>query len=301
MKLANEAKILAEVGEISGHQVHDGLQHIFQIRAPEIAARSNPGQFVHVDCGPEWLLRRPMSIMQAGEDTIEILFKEVGHGTRWLASRKIGDAIDLLGPIGNTFTPVKGRPIRVLLGGGVGIPPILYFADQLSTTSPQPWVIAGSELPFPFETESARFSFPGVEKRGYDSIARLQARAIPNRLCSMSALPGTFRGYVTDLAESLLSSLGKEELQQVSLYACGPTPMLKATADLARRHTLPCQLSLEEYMACGVGGCAGCVVEVVTSAGAAMQRVCVDGPIFDSSTVFKDLSRSPDAEEPTFE
>lgn len=301
MKSTEEVSIVSEKGEITKHQVHDGFQHILRIRAPRISSGSRPGQFVHVDCGPEWLLRRPMSIMQADNDSIEILFKEVGHGTRWLASRRVGDAIDLLGPIGNTFTEIAQKPLRLLLGGGVGIPPIFYFAEQLAETSTQPWVIAGSELPFPFDTEPARFPLSGLEMVGYNSILRLQEKAIPNRLCSLNTLEGTFRGYVTDLADKVINSLGEEAQKQLSIYACGPTPMLKATVQLARRYQVPCQVSLEEYMACGVGGCAGCVVEVTTPTGAAMQRVCVDGPIFDGSVLFKDLSRISKTEEPAFD
>ena len=83
-----------------------------------------------------------------------------------------------------------------------------------------------------------------------------------------------------------LASLGPQELAEVEIFACGPTPMLKATAQLARRFAVPCQVSLEEFMACAVGGCAGCTVEVRTPEGPAMKRVCVDGPVFDAYTVF---------------
>ena len=91
---------------------------------------------------------------------------------------------------------------------------------------------------------------------------------------------------MTDLAEALIKALPGEQRNQVALYACGPTPMLAAVAALARRLHIPCQVSLEEYMACGVGGCAGCTVEVETDDGLAMKRVCVDGPVFDAAQVF---------------
>jgi dihydroorotate dehydrogenase electron transfer subunit len=91
---------------------------------------------------------------------------------------------------------------------------------------------------------------------------------------------------VTELAEEWLASLGPQELAEVEIFACGPTLMLKATAQLARQYGVPCQVSLEEFMACAVGGCAGCTVEVRTPQGSAMKRVCVDGPVFDAYTVF---------------
>ncbi|SFV89533.1 Dihydroorotate dehydrogenase electron transfer subunit [hydrothermal vent metagenome] len=88
------------------------------------------------------------------------------------------------------------------------------------------------------------------------------------------------------MARVYLDNLPKEDLAQVEIYSCGPHPMLEAVAKLAEEYDLPCQVSLEEYMACAVGGCAGCVVEVQSENGAAMKRVCVDGPIFDARTVF---------------
>jgi dihydroorotate dehydrogenase electron transfer subunit len=91
---------------------------------------------------------------------------------------------------------------------------------------------------------------------------------------------------VTELAEQIIAGLAAAERNEIALYACGPTPMLAAVAALARRYALPCQVSLEEYMACAVGGCDGCTVEVATESGPAMQRVCVDGPVFDAAAVF---------------
>ena len=95
-----------------------------------------------------------------------------------------------------------------------------------------------------------------------------------------------YQGYVTDLAREYLNTLSDDERSQVEVYSCGPHPMLAAVAKLAKEYDLPCQVSLEEYMACAVGGCAGCVVEVQTDNGPAMKRVCVDGPVFEANTVF---------------
>src|SRR5690606_28269983 len=102
---------------------------------------------------------------------------------------------------------------------------------------------------------------------------------------SFAGYPGCYEGYVTDLAAAWLGTLDITELAGVEIFACGPTPMLKATAAGARRFGVPCQVSLEEFMACAVGGCAGCAVRVTTPQGAAMQRVGVDGPVFDGQAV----------------
>jgi len=106
------------------------------------------------------------------------------------------------------------------------------------------------------------------------------------RLASLQGYPGCFDGYVTDLARAWLDGLSDDERKQVEVFSCGPHPMLEAVAKLAAEYDLPCQVSLEEFMACAVGGCAGCVVKVETDNGPAMQRVCVDGPVFDAKRVF---------------
>jgi len=299
--LPERDSIHAETGTVREHQRHAGAQHVLGVHAPVIAARARPGSFVHVDCGPEWLLRRPMSVMSADPDSglVELLFKEVGHGTVNLAHLEPGDGIDLLGPIGTTFSAIPGRPLRMLLGGGVGIPPMIFFAEALAAAGePAPWVLAGSELPFPFATRRAALDLPGAPADADAALARLEERGIPNRLASAADIPGTFRGFVTELAEALIRALPDAERGNISIYACGPTPMLGAAAALARRYDLPCQVSLEEYMACGVGGCAGCTVEVETPEGPAMKRVCVDGPVFDAAAVFPERPLAEPAETP---
>ena len=113
----------------------------------------------------------------------------------------------------------------------------------------------------------------------------LEAWGIPARLTSLQGYEGCHDGYVTDLADRWLQHLDDGERSGVEILACGPTPMLKAVAELATRYDLPCQVSLEEFMACAVGGCAGCVVKIETPDGPQMKRVCVDGPVFDAATV----------------
>ena len=108
---------------------------------------------------------------------------------------------------------------------------------------------------------------------------------IASRLASLAGFPGCHEGFVTDLARQWIEGSGIN-LDDIEIFACGPTPMLRAVQALAADYGLPCELSLEEYMACAVGGCAGCTVLVQTEDGPAMKRVCVDGPVFDATTVF---------------
>ncbi|MGD2112615.1 MAG: dihydroorotate dehydrogenase electron transfer subunit, partial [Gammaproteobacteria bacterium] len=217
---------------------------------------------------------------------VEFLYKVVGTGTRALAGRNTGETVNLIGPIGKPFTPDRSRPRTLLLGGGVGIPPMIFLADRLRADRHwQPLVLMGSEVPFPFSAHPSRFVVPGMPEGVIAAMPLLEDWAVPSRLASLQGYPGCHEGYITDLARHWLDTLDSAARTETSLYACGPHPMLAATARLAHEYDLPCQVSLEEYMACAVGGCAGCAVEIHTAQGPAMKRVCVDGPVFDARTV----------------
>ena len=144
----------------------------------------------------------------------------------------------------------------------------------------------GSELPFPFELVDSRLAAAGLPAGATAAMPLLENLGVPSRLASLSGFPGCHRGYVTELAEAWLGSLAAGEIREAEIFSCGPHGMLVTVAALARRHGVRCQVSLEENMACGVGGCAGCTVLVQTPDGPAMKRVCVDGPVFDAATVF---------------
>jgi dihydroorotate dehydrogenase electron transfer subunit len=148
----------------------------------------------------------------------------------------------------------------------------------------------GSEVPFPFAPKPSQFMVPGVGGGATACMPLLEDWGLPSRLASQQGYPGCFDGFVTDLARAWLGALDAGARAEVEVLSCGPTPMLKAVAALAREFELPCQVSLEEHMACAVGGCAGCAVEVQVPAGATtarqMKRVCVDGPVFDARQVF---------------
>ncbi|MDH3982683.1 MAG: dihydroorotate dehydrogenase electron transfer subunit [Gammaproteobacteria bacterium] len=284
---ANRDTIFVEDGEVVSIDAFPGEQFIMRIRAPRCAASAQPGNFVHITCDESLPMRRPLSIMRVGDDWIEILYKIVGHGLRLLSKKKSGDFVSVLGPIGQPFRPSPDRPNTLLIGGGVGIPPMVYIADWLRQDkgSWQPFAILGSEIPFPFDLKKSSLPVDGVADDVNSTMPLLESWGIPARLTSLQGYEGCHDGYVTDLAGQWLSTLSKDELGKVEIFACGPTPMLKAVADLAARYDLPCQVSLEEFMACAVGGCAGCAVKISTPDGEAMKRVCVDGPVFDASTV----------------
>ncbi|MCH9694635.1 MAG: dihydroorotate dehydrogenase electron transfer subunit [Gammaproteobacteria bacterium] len=258
-----------------------------RIRAPKCAAAAEPGSFAHLTCDPSLPMRRPLSIMRVGGDWIEILFKIVGQGLRLLSQKQPGDTISVLGPIGRAFKHSPDRPNTLLIGGGVGIPPMVYLADHLRQQGAEwkPLAILGSEIPFPFELQASRISTPWLDAAVNNTMPLLEEWGIPCRLATLAGFVGCYEGYVTDLAEQWLATLDDDALGKTEIFSCGPTPMLKAVAGLAEKYGLPCQVSLEEFMACAVGGCAGCTVLVDTADGRAMKRVCVDGPVFDAATV----------------
>ncbi|RMG56851.1 MAG: dihydroorotate dehydrogenase electron transfer subunit [Gammaproteobacteria bacterium] len=280
--LVDDAPILA-------HESFEGDQYILQVSAPVIARKALPGSFAHLRVSPERPMRRPISIMRTDPESgmVEFLYKAVGEGTRLLAERRVGERLSILGPIGRPFEFHPERPRPLLIGGGVGMPPMIFSAQQLKDDARfSPFVILGSEVPFPFRSRPSRLMLPGMPDGVIGCMPLLEDWGVASRLASLRGYPGCFEGYVTELARHWLEALEPAALAEVEVFACGPHPMLESVAALARAYDLPCQVSLEEFMACAVGGCAGCVVEVQTDSGPAMQRVCVDGPVFDARSVF---------------
>jgi dihydroorotate dehydrogenase electron transfer subunit len=284
---AHRDTILVEDARILSHEHLAGEQHLLRLHAPGCASRAHPGQFVHLTVDPQRPLRRPISIMRYSRDTgwVDLLYKAVGEGTRLLARRQIGESLSLMGPIGHAFEVHEKRPL--LIGGGVGMPPMICIAESLRGTDQQPLIILGSEVPFPFDPRPSQILLPGMPDGVIAAMPLLEDWGMASRLTSQAGFPGCHPGYVTDLARCWLDALDTEARAEVGIHACGPHPMLEAVVGLARDYDLPVQVSLEEFMACGVGGCAGCVVEVQTDRGPAMQRVCVDGPVFDGYQVFQ--------------
>jgi len=282
--------IFLEQARIISHDSFQGEQHLLRLEAPECAHHALPGNFAHLQCNPLRPLRRPISIMRTSttDGWVDLLYKAVGEGTRLLTTRRPGESISLLGPIGNPFHLHAERPRPLLIGGGVGMPPMIFLADTLRYNEQiRPFVILGSEVPFPFQLRPSEILIPSVPDGVIAGMPLLEEWGIANRLASMQDFAGCFQGYVTDLARYWLDSMDDKMHQEIEVLACGPHPMLQAVSDLCREYSLPCQVSLEEFMACGIGGCAGCVVPVETGAGQVMKRVCVDGPVFDAKEVFK--------------
>lgn len=288
---SHRGTVHVEDARLLDRQEYAGGQYVIRLEAPKCAATAQPGSFVHLTCDPLLPMRRPLSIMRADPAAgwIDVLYKVVGPGLAALSQQPVGATISTMGPIGRGFVPSAARPRTLLVGGGVGIPPMVFLAESLKARRDVPWqplVLMGSEIPFPFRARPSTIVVPGIPAGAIACMPLLDDWGVPSRLATLAGYAGCYDGYVTDLAAAWLGSLDPKALAEVEVYACGPTPMLKAVAQVARRFGVPAQVSLEEFMACAVGGCAGCAVPVVTDAGLAMKRVCVDGPVFDAAAVF---------------
>jgi dihydroorotate dehydrogenase electron transfer subunit len=287
----HRGSIYLEDAEILSNDAFAGDQYVLRVGAPKVAAAAEPGSFAHIRCDEMLPMRRPMSVMRTDPRAgwAEFLYKRVGEGTRLLADRKPGQRISLLGPIGLPFRPSATRRRPLLIGGGVGIPPMVFLADRLRALGAEtkPLVLMGSEVPFPFRPRPSQIIVPGMPHGVIACMPLMEDWGIPSRLASFNDFAGCFEGYVTDLARAWIEAMSVQDRAQAEIFACGPTPMLKATQALAASYGLPSQLCLEEYMACAVGGCAGCAVRIRTPDGPAMKRVCVDGRLMSQRQLLR--------------
>jgi dihydroorotate dehydrogenase electron transfer subunit len=250
-----------------------GAYHALTLVAPRIAEAAAPGQFVELLAGEDrsFLLRRPFSINRveragAALGTVEVVFDVVGPGTRTLAALRVHDLVDALGPLGRPFTP-PAEPARCLLvGGGYGTAALFFLADELRARRCRVDFLVGA----------------ATAVRLFDAM---EARRLGHTL-TVTTDDGSAgqRGLVTDPLPALL-----ERLRAAHVFACGPMPMLAAVSRVAGEHGVPCQVAVEELMACGTGICFSCVVPVGDPARpgepARMARSCVEGPVFDGATI----------------
>jgi len=288
--MTNKDIIFEEKAEIVDQVKFEADQFVTIVKAEKSSQTAKPGQFAFVECGGDTLLRRPLSYLRSSKEdgTVEFMYKTVGHGLESLSQLKKGDEIKIMGPIGNGFAIPSGKKSAILIGGGVGIPPVLFMGEEIKKINGGIDLVAffGSEIPFPFETCDSDLVMPGLDLSVNKTIDDMEKLGIPCRLSSQAGYEGCHLGYVTELAKSFIETLSDGEKTETIIYACGPESMLKAVAKLAKDDQLDCVLSLEEYMACAIGGCAGCTVRVLEDGHERMKRVCVDGPVFDAEQLY---------------
>lgn len=220
------------------------------------------GQFLYIKCGDGHLLRRPISVARTQrdepEDTAALIFEVRGTGTKWLSQRKVGDKLDVLGPLGNGFD--VSQPGRYLLvGGGIGVPPLMECGELLK------W------------PRVAVLGFRTKEKMFPDIVCRFQENCEQTYICTDD---GTFgrHGFVDGQVRAIL----EKDQNFTAILACGPKLMLKSVAKAAEEFGVPCQVSMEERMGCGVGACLVCAIPMKDGA---IKHVCKDGPVFNAEEV----------------
>ena len=251
-----------EICMVTAHEECGSGLFSLTLHAPGIAALAQPGQFVHISCGEGNLLRRPISICDVQGESLKIVFQVKGEGTAWLSRRTAKHKLDVLGPLGHGFDVAALGARPVMIGGGIGVPPMLYTMKKAKDAGAQPTAILG------FRNKGAV-----ILEHDFEAVGT-------THICTDDGSYGV-HGFVSDVLKMHLDSF-------TGVCACGPKPMLKALAALAEEAGIPCQVSMEERMGCGIGACLVCACELKLKDGQEGVRyghVCKDGPVFDAKEV----------------
>lgn len=238
-------------------QIDEGIFDM-ELSFPKGAALAKPGQFIAMYCNDKSkLLPRPISIcgINPTEGTLRVVYRVAGEGTKEFSEMKAGDTLEVMGPLGNGFTMKNEKAI--IIGGGIGIPPMLELAKQLDA---EKTVVLG------YRTST-------FLKEEFEEVCDV-------KIATEDGSQGA-KGTVIDAIE-------KYGVEGKAIYACGPMPMLKALAAYAEEHGMEAQISLEERMACGIGACLGCICKSKTKdyhTNVNNTRICKDGPVFDAKEV----------------
>ncbi|OUQ24945.1 dihydroorotate oxidase [Flavonifractor sp. An135] len=259
MKVERKCKILSKEW-----LNHDAVRLVLEVGDMVGESFRNPGQFVHVKCGEGLLLRRPISVCSCEEneqgDRLTLVFEVRGEGTEWLSERQVGDTLDVMGLLGNGF-PVKPEGRYLLVGGGIGVPPMLGCARYNGGKS------------------TAVLGYRSKDKAIL--VDEFQADCAKVLLATDDGSMG-YHGFVDALVRQELT----EDKNYDAVLACGPTPMLRNVAKVADEFGVPCLVSMEERMGCGVGACLVCVCDMKDGT---RKHACKDGPVFDSKEVDWDV------------
>jgi dihydroorotate dehydrogenase electron transfer subunit len=253
-------------GEITINKKMGSLYHRLRIALPQPIGPITPGQFamLSIPHGGEMVLPRPFSIhnFEHGEKVswLDFLFKVVGRGTAQLADLSIGSPIMILAPLGKGFSDLPSGYQAIIVAGGMGIAPLFPLIERLKTAHASLSVLYGA-------------------KSHHDLVCLPELRDMGDIRITITTEDGTegARGFVTEL----LTNEEEYGNAKAAIYACGPEPMLQSVSDYARERNLPCWISCERWMACGVGACMSCVVKTTEG----YQRVCCDGPIFNAADI----------------
>ena len=240
----------------------------FSVESEEMCKLAKPGQFLEIKVlkGIEPLLRRPISIYNVDKENnlIEFIFQAKGKGTSILSEVEIGQEIDIIGPIGNGIFDIKAYKNAAIIGGGIGVFPLYELAKQLKN--------AGAE-----NIEA----YLGFRSKEYVTNEK-EFTDVSSKLI-ITTDDGSYKekGFSINKLKEEIDNGNVPDI----IFACGPLPMLKAVQSLALEKNIPCQLSLEEKMACGLGVCLGCAVKLANTETSQYKHVCKDGPVFWANEV----------------
>lgn len=234
----------------------NGKYYKLTFRSKPLASKVLPGQFLNVQIIPgakDPFLRRPFSYYRTGPNgLVEVMYEILGKGTEILSGKKRGDELKVMGPLGRPFTgKLKNKRKRILVAGGVGVPPLVFLAEKYGTD----YLLIG--------TKSKNEVLPKKE------LGRVRAEIL------YSTDDGSYgtEGFVTELLDDVIE---KEEGEGLYIQTCGPTAMMRSVMNIARKYGIPGEASLDKSMACGVGACLGCMVK--THKG--WTPSCTEGPVF---------------------
>ena len=243
----------------------DGI-YKFSVKSPEIANSARAGQFLEIKVSEtgEPFLRRPISIYNIDKENgiVEFIFQVKGRGTEILAERKIGDLIDIMGPLGFGGFKVQEYNNVAIIGGGIGTYPLYELVKELKGK-------ANLNVYLGFRDKSLVTCEKEFEEVGLNKLV-------------VTTDDGSYKekGYAIDFMKKDI-----EEHKVDMIFACGPLPMLKAVRAYAIENNIPCQISLEERMGCGIGACLGCAVKVISGTEPRYGHVCKEGPVFNAADV----------------
>ncbi len=251
---------------------------LFDIESSFLGKNARPGQFVNVKVtqeGTDPLLRIPLGIHKISASGIALLFKVVGKGTELLSKIDAGEAIDIVGPLGNGFDLSCGGLEKntkpVLIGGGYGVSPLFALAQRLKK-----------------KNKTGEFLL-GVRKKQHVVCAKeIRALGMKLKVSTEDGSLGT-KGLVTDILLKTISGRGKRN-ERIIIFACGPEAMTRAVVKIAKQNDIQAQVTMDEYMACGIGACRGCAVKTTEG----YKLACFDGPVFGAKILPDGSGDTPD-------
>lgn len=259
--------------------------YVMELESPQIATSVQPGQFVHMllPNADSHVLRRPFSVYGTSEDKskLSILYQVVGVGTDYLTSVQPGTTIEMIGPVGHGWQPPQEAQKVLLVGGGVGAAPLFMLCETLVKAGKKVDMILGAQTEQAMVTRNAYETLFGISEDLKPGSATREGLHSCTLSCATDDGSYGHSGFCTALVEQALQNAEHENKPYDYMAVCGPEILMRLVKEQAEAAHVPCEVSMERRMACGIGACLSCVVDTVHG----KKRACVDGPVFASHEV----------------